>query len=217
MHIPTTNRPLREKFVERLARCATGLAFFGIGIACFVKSRLGVPPWDVFHQGLSEHTGIRMGTMIVIVGMCLLVLWIPLRQIPGIGTIMNAVEIGVVENIAQDLLPEVNNIALRLAYLALGMVLIALGSGVYIGAELGTGPRDGLMVGLNSKFGISVRLARTIIEVIVMIVGLILGGTLSYGTFVFALGIGPLVQFALPMFRMSPSQILAATEEAHEQ
>ena len=213
----TAMRPLSERFVERIARCALGLACFGTGIACFVKSEVGVPPWDVFHQGVAERTDLRMGTVIVFTGIALLVLWIPLRQRPGIGTIMNALEIGLVENLAEDLLPDTGHIAVRLAYLALGMLLIAGGSGLYIGAELGTGPRDGLMVGINQRFGVSIRLARTIVEVVVMVVGLSLGGTIGVGTFVFAFGIGPLVQTMLGVFKMSPSSISAASSEAAEQ
>lgn len=206
MHIPSNPRPLNERLAERLTRCAVGLALFGIGIACFVHGRLGVAPWDVFHQGISEKTGLSLGTVIIIVGLLLLILWIPLRQRPGIGTIMNAVEIGIAENLAEHLLPDSDRIIVRVVYLAIGMLAIAVGSGLYIGAELGTGPRDGLMVGLNQRFGISVRLARTTVEIIVMIAGVVLGGQLGLGTFVFAFGIGPLVQATLGWFRMSPSR-----------
>lgn len=212
-----TPRPLRERTVERLLRCVTGLAFFGIGIAFFVKSTLGVPPWDVFHSGVSKHTGLGLGTVLIIVAFFVLLLWIPLRLRPGIGTILNAVEIGLVENIAQDLLPDTSNIAVRIAFMAAGMLCIAAGSGFYIGAELGSGPRDGLMLGLNKRFGISVRLARTVVEVSVMIIGILLGGKIGIGTFVFAFGIGPLVQIMLKVFRMSNAQVAAAEGEAIEQ
>ena len=195
----------------------TGLAFFGIGIAFFVKSTLGVPPWDVFHSGVSKHTGLGLGTVLIIVAFFVLLLWIPLRLRPGIGTILNAVEIGLVENIAQDLLPDTSNIAVRIAFMAAGMLCIAAGSGFYIGAELGSGPRDGLMLGLNKRFGISVRLARTVVEVTVMIIGILLGGKIGIGTFVFAFGIGPLVQIMLKVFRMSNAQVAAAEGEAIEQ
>jgi uncharacterized membrane protein YczE len=195
----------------------TGLAFFGIGIAFFVKSTLGVPPWDVFHSGVSKHTGLGLGTVLIIVAFFVLLLWIPLRLRPGIGTILNAVEIGLVENIAQDLLPDTSNIAVRIAFMAAGMLCIAAGSGFYIGAELGSGPRDGLMLGLNKRFGISVRLARTVVEVSVMIIGILLGGKIGIGTFVFAFGIGPLVQIMLKVFRMSNAQVAAAEGEAIEQ
>lgn len=195
----------------------TGLAFFGIGIAFFVKSTLGVPPWDVFHSGVSKHTGLGLGTVLIIVAFFVLLLWIPLRLRPGIGTILNAVEIGLVENVAQDLLPDTSNIAVRIAFMAAGMLCIAAGSGFYIGAELGSGPRDGLMLGLNKRFGISVRLARTVVEVTVMIIGILLGGKIGIGTFVFAFGIGPLVQIMLKVFRMSNAQVAAAEGEAIEQ
>lgn len=195
----------------------TGLACFGIGIAFFVKSTLGVPPWDVFHSGVSKHTGLGLGTVLIIVAFFVLLLWIPLRLRPGIGTILNAVEIGLVENIAQDLLPDTSNLGVRIAFLVAGMLCIAAGSGFYIGAELGSGPRDGLMLGLNKRFGISVRLARTVVEVSVMIIGIFLGGKIGLGTFVFAFGIGPLVQITLKLFRMSNAQVIAAEGEAIEQ
>ncbi len=182
-----------------------------------MKSTLGVPPWDVFHSGVSQHTGLGLGTVLIIVAFVVLLLWIPLRLRPGIGTILNAVEIGLVENIAQDLLPDTSNIAVRIAFMAAGMLCIAAGSGFYIGAELGSGPRDGLMLGLNKRFGISVRLARTVVEVTVMVIGIFLGGKIGIGTFVFAFGIGPLVQITLKLFRMSNAQVDAAEGEAIEQ
>jgi len=209
-------RPLRERFIERIARCAAGLFCFGAGIACFVHSNLGVPPWDVLHQGISEKADIKMGTVIIIVGVVLLLAWIPLRMKPGIGTIMNAVQIGLVENFMEDLLPNSDLIVARVAYLIAGMLFIAFGSGLYIGAELGSGPRDGLMLGLNKRFGISIRLARTTVEIVVLVVGLFLGGSIGLGTFVFAFGIGPLVQKALLALRMSPSLNESATGQALE-
>ncbi|MEI6743635.1 MAG: hypothetical protein WCL35_07700 [bacterium] len=212
----STPRPLRERFIERIARCAAGLFCFGAGIACFVHSNLGVPPWDVLHQGISEKADLKMGTVIIIVGVVLLVAWIPLRMKPGIGTIMNALQIGLVENVMDDLLPHSNLIVARVAFLIAGMLFIAFGSGLYIGAELGSGPRDGLMLGLNKRFGISIRLARTTVEIVVLVVGLFLGGSIGLGTFVFAFGIGPLVQKALLALRMSPSLNESATGEALE-
>ena len=210
-------RPLRERFFERLARCVVGLACFGTGIAFFVQSDLGVPPWDVFHTGISQRTDLELGTVLIIVSFFVLLLWIPFRLRPGLGTLLNAVQIGLVENVAQDLIPETSSVLIRVIYMFLGLSIIALGSGLYIGAELGSGPRDGLMIGLNQKFGISVRLARTTVEVIVMLTGVILGGHIGLGTFVFAFGIGPMVQITLRMFRMSPSLIAAAESEAAEQ
>ena len=210
-------RPLSERFPERLARCVVGLACFGTGIAFFVQSNLGVPPWDVFHTGISQITGFDLGTALIITSFFVLLLWIPFRLRPGIGTLLNAVQIGLVERVAQNAIPETSSIALRVTFMFAGLVIIALGSGLYIGAELGSGPRDGLMIGLNRRFGISVRLARTTVEVVVMVTGIILGGHIGLGTFVFALGIGPMVQITLRMFRMSPSAIAAAESEAAEQ
>lgn len=208
---------MRERFFERLVRCVTGLACFGTGIAFFVRSDLGVPPWDVFHQGISKHTGLGLGTVLIIVAFCVLILWIPLRLRPGLGTILNAIEIGLVENVAQDLIPHSHNMLVRILFMCAGLAIIAAGSGLYIGAEFGSGPRDGLMLGLNKKFGISVRLARTTVEVTVMLIGILLGGHIGFGTFFFALGIGPMVQITLRMFRMSPTAIVAAEGEALEQ
>jgi uncharacterized membrane protein YczE len=210
-------RPLRERFLERLARCVLGLAGFGTGIAFFVEANIGVPPWDVFHQGVSEKTGLGLGTVLIIVAFFVLLLWIPLRLKPGIGTILNAIQIGLVENVMQDLLPTPDNLGVKLMFMSLGMLCIAAGSGLYIGAELGSGPRDGLMLGLNARYGISVRLARTTVEVTVMIIGIFLGGSIGLGTFVFAFGIGPLVQLTLSFFKMSSSQIADAEAEAQEQ
>ena len=216
VHDAATPRPLRERFFERFVRCAAGLYCFGAGIACFVHSDLGVPPWDVFHTGIAKITDLQLGTIIIIVGLVLLVLWIPLRIRPGLGTIMNAVQIGLVENFMEDVLPDSRVMAARVAYLAAGMLFIAFGSGLYIGAELGSGPRDGLMIGLNARFGISIRLARTIVEIVVMVTGLALGGSIGLGTFVFAFGIGPMVQVAMAALRMSPSLADEATGEALE-
>lgn len=216
VHDVAAPRPLRERFLERLLRCSAGLFCFGAGIACFVHSDLGVPPWDVFHTGISKLTDLKLGNVIIVVGVVLLVLWIPLRIRPGIGTIMNAVQIGLVENLMQDVLPDSRAIVARVAYLAAGMLFIAFGSGLYIGAELGSGPRDGLMIGLNKRFGVSIRLARTIVEIVVMVTGIFLGGHIGLGTFVFAFGIGPLVQIAIGALRMSPSLAATATGEALE-
>lgn len=214
---PLPARPLNERFVERLVRCVTGLAGFGIGIAFFVRADVGVPPWDVFHQGVAGGLGWGLGTVIIATGFVLLLLWIPLRIRPGIGTVLNAVQIGLVENLAEGIIPEASNLPVQALFVAAGMASIALGSGLYIGAELGSGPRDGLMMGLHERFGISVRVARTSVEVAAMVVGVLLGGTIGIGTFVFALGIGPMVQVTLGMLKMTPSGIDRAAGEALEQ
>ena len=216
VHDAATPRPLRERFFERFLRCAAGLFCFGAGIACFVHSDLGVPPWDVFHTGIAKIADLQLGTIIIIVGVALLVLWIPLRIKPGLGTLMNAVQIGLVENFMESVLPDSRLLVVRIAYLAAGMLFIAFGSGLYIGAELGSGPRDGLMIGLNARFGISIRAARTCVEIAVMVTGLSLGGSIGLGTFVFAFGIGPMVQIAMAALRMSPSLADETTGEALE-
>lgn len=182
-----------------------------------MRSDLGVPPWDVFHQGISEHTGWKLGTVLIVVAFFVLILWIPFRLRPGLGTLLNAVEIGLVENVMQEVIPETDLLVVRVLYLVAGLVIIAVGSGLYIGAELGSGPRDGLMLGINKRFGVSVRLARTIVEITVMVIGIFLGGSLGLGTFVFAFGIGPLVQITLRIFKMSSPKIDAAIGEALEQ
>ena len=194
-----------------------GLACFGTGIAFFVQGDVGVPPWDVFHTGVADRIGSTLGTVLIVTSFVVLLLWVPLRLRPGIGTLLNAVEIGLVENVMAELLPRPDHLVARLAMMCAGMLFIAAGSGLYIGAELGPGPRDGLMVGLNQRFGISVRLARTVVEVSVLLIGVALGGSIGLGTFVFALGIGPLVQVTLRTFRMSPSLVAAAAGEALEQ
>ena len=195
-------RVLLDRPVERLARCVTGLACFGLGISMFVTARLGLAPWDVFHQGVSRHTGIALGWVIEITGFLLLLLWIPLRQRPGVGTILNALEIGLVVNLISDHLPSTDRLVPRLAYVVGAVGVIALGSGLYIGAGLGTGPRDGLMVGLAAR-GYSVRVTRTILEAVVMASGIALGGRIGVGTLAFMFGIGPLVHVVIPMFDLS--------------
>lgn len=191
------------RFLERLTRCIVGLACFGTGITLFLQSRLGLPPWDVFHKGVSEKTDISIGTVIIGTGVLLLVLWIPLRQRPGLGTVLNALEIGLVVNLAKEFIGEPDPVWARSLMLAGGLLIIAFGSALYIGAGLGPGPRDGLMMGLSER-GVSVRVARTVIEITVVVAGVLLGGSIGPGTVLFAVGIGPLVQLLLPRFDIRP-------------
>lgn len=186
-----------DRLGERLARCVFGLALFGIGISLLIAADLGAAPWDVFHTGVSDRTGIPVGTVIILTGVALLLLWIPLGERLGIGTVLNAVEIGIVVDLVLPHLPDDTPLAARLAMMAGGVVVVAIGSGFYIGAGLGPGPRDGLMTGL-AKRGWSIRLARTGIEITVLVIGVVLGGAIGLGTAVFALGIGPLVEILLP-------------------
>lgn len=187
--------------MQRITRCVIGLALFGIGISLIIDARIGLPPWDVFHQGVAERVGRSIGTVIIATGAVLMLLWIPLRQKPGIGTVMNAIEIGLVANVAIALLPQPDSIYLRVPMMLSGIVVTAIGSGLYIGSGLGPGPRDGLMTGLASR-GAPLRIARTGIEVVVLVVGWLLGGQVGIGTVAFALLIGPLVQIFLPRLAM---------------
>ena len=187
----------RDRLGRRLIRCLSGLAIFAIGISMQMNANLGAPPWDVFHQGVSNQTGITIGRVIVMTGFVLLFFWIPLKQKPGLGTILNALEIGLVADIALEIIPEPNNLLVRIAMAGGGIVVVALGTGLYIGSSLGPGPRDGLMTGL-AKRGIPIRVGRTAIEVAVLVTGFLLGGQVGIATFAFALGVGPLVQFFLP-------------------
>ena len=190
-----------DRFVQRLVRCVVGLAMFGLGISMFLASKLGVPAWDVFHQGISRKTGVPIGLIIEISSVFVLLFWIPLRQRLGLGTLLNAIEIGLVVFLIGNHLPESDRIIWRVAYVVGAMFVIAIGSGLYIGAGLGSGPRDGLMLGLAQR-GISVRVARTGVELTVLAAGLALGGSFGIATVVFTLGIGPLVQIFLPRLRM---------------
>ena len=156
-----------DRLPERFLRCIVGLAFFGLGISVFLAADLGLAPWDILHQGLAKKTGISIGIIIEITGVIILLLWIPLRERLGWGTVLNAIEIGLVVLLVADRLPTTDALWIRVPYMLAGLVSVAVGSGLYIGAGLGSGPRDGLMLGI-SKRGISVRVARTAIELAVL-------------------------------------------------
>ena len=190
-----------DRLVERIIRCVIGLAFFGIGISMVMDARIGAPPWDVFHQGVADRVDREVGTVIIATGAVLMLLWIPLRQKPGIGTILNAIEIGLVANVALAILPRPDSVLVQVPMMLGGVVVTAIGSGLYIGSGLGPGPRDGIMTGLAVR-GVPLRIARTGIEITVLVVGWFLGGQVGVGTVAFAVLIGPLVQVFLPRLSM---------------
>ena len=187
-------------WLRRLVQLYVGLWCYGLAGALQVRSTLGLDPWDVLHQGIARHAGIAIGTVVILVGAAVLLLWIPLRQWPGLGTISNVILIGVSMNTNLDWLPHPHLLVWRIADMLAGVVLCGLATGMYIGADLGPGPRDGLMTGLVRRTGRSVRLVRTGIELTVLAAGWLLGGTVGIGTVVFALAIGPLAQVFLPIF-----------------
>jgi uncharacterized membrane protein YczE len=180
----------------RLRNLFTGLVLFGVSVGLMVRAGLGLASWDVLHQGLARQTGLPLGWTINLVGAAVLALWWPLRQRPGIGTVANLVAVGLVADATIAVVPAVQPLAVRIPLLAAAIVVNAVGTGLYVGAGLGPGPRDGLMTGLAAR-GHSIRLVRTLIELSVLAVGWLLGGSVGIGTVAFALLIGPLAQIAI--------------------
>lgn len=197
---------------RRLGQLYAGLLLYGASLALVVRSDLGAAPWDVLHQGLSRSVGLSIGTWIVLIGALLLLLWVPLRQRPGLGTVSNVLLVGVALDATLLVLPEVAALVPRLGLLATGVLLNALATALYLGARMGPGPRDGLMTGLAAR-GVPVRVARTVLEVGVLLSGLLLGGTAGLGTVVYALAIGPLVQPLLPLLDVRPRQQQVTAQE----
>ncbi|MFB8761512.1 membrane protein YczE [Nocardiopsis alba] len=188
--------------LRRLAQLYLGLYLYGLSGALLIRSDLGAMPWDVLSQGLSNQTGLSIGTWSVIIGALIMLLWIPLRQKPGLGTLSNVIVIGVSVDLSLWLIPTTDFLPFQILLLISGVLVCAIATGCYIGVGLGPGPRDGLMTGLASR-GLSIRLARTIIEVTVALLGFLMGGTVGLGTLVFMVAIGPLAQIFLPMMRMA--------------
>ena len=193
MFISVSGKNLRRRMIQLLV----GLVLFGVGIAMMLKSGLGLPPWDVLHQGLTEEFGLTVGIWSIIISFVVLVLWLPLRERYGIGTVLNAIIIGVVIDLGVLVIPEPDNVWWDLLLMAGGISVIGLASGMYIGANLGPGPRDGLMTAISRR-GLSIRVTRWGLEIVVLITGILLGGTFGVGTIGFALLIGPIVQYFLP-------------------
>jgi uncharacterized membrane protein YczE len=200
-----------RRLTRRLVQLYAGLALYGASMALLVRSRLGVMPWDVLHQGLARHLGWSLGTVTIVVGAVVLLLWIPLRQRPGLGTVSNVLVIGVAVDGTLAVLPAPSALAVRIGFVVAGVALNALATAAYIGVNLGPGPRDGLMTGLIARTGGSVRLVRTGIEASVVVTGWLLGGTLGLATVVYALAIGPLVHLLMPRLTLQPVRRPART------
>ncbi|WP_338101479.1 hypothetical protein [Microbacterium azadirachtae] len=184
---------------RRVLQLLVGLVLYGVGDGLMIIAGLGVDPWTVFAQGLSRHTGIGVGWITNIVGVLVLLLWIPLRQKPGLGTLLNVLLVGTAIQATVTVIPPVHGLLAQVLVLLAGVVVVALASGLYIGAHFGPGPRDGLMTGMNARLGWPIWVSRLSVEVSVLAIGWLLGGTVGVGTVVFALGIGPLVHIALPL------------------
>lgn len=191
---------------RRLIQLFAGLVLYGVSMALMIRATLGLDPWDVFHQGLSRHVALSFGMLVNLTGAVVLLLWIPLRQRPGIGTIANIFTIGTAVDLTMLVLPEVHGLPMRAGLMLAAVVLNGVAGAMYIGAGLGPGPRDGLMTGLARRTGWSLRLVRTGIEVTVLAVGWLLGGSVGVGTVVYAFAIGPLVQAFLPAFTLRDSR-----------
>lgn len=189
--------PVRTRPASRLAQLLAGLAAYGISMGFMVRAQLGLDPWDVLHQGLADRLGWSFGAVTALTGLLVLLAWLPLRQRPGIGTVANVVVIAVAVDLTLALTPQLSALPGRIALMVSAIVLNGIATAVYVGARLGPGPRDGLMTGLHARTGWSIRVVRTTIELCVLAVGWVLGGTVGVGTVLYAAVIGPLTQFFL--------------------
>ncbi|WP_255771497.1 membrane protein YczE [Pseudarthrobacter sulfonivorans] len=203
-------------FTRRLLQLFVGLAMYGLSLALFIRAGLGLDPWDVFHQGVAGRTGLSIGVVVIIASFVVLLLWIPLRQKPGFGTLANAVLVGVFADVGLALIPALSHLGGQIGMLVGAVLLNGIATACYIGARFGPGPRDGLMTGLARRAGWSVRIARTLIEVVVLGIGWLLGGSVGVGTVVYALAIGPLVQLLLPWFMVPAGVKETAAPEPRE-
>jgi len=202
-HVPLANLTPRQqlragRLKRRVVQLLGGLVLYGVSMAMMVRSTLGLDPWDVFHAGIATHVPLTFGQVTIVVGALVLLLWVPLRQWPGLGTVANVVVIGLAADAGLALIAPPEAMWARALLLGSGIVLNGIAGGLYIGSQLGPGPRDGLMTGFARRTGLSIRLVRTTIEVVVLSVGWLLGGPVGLGTVLYAVTIGPLVQFFLP-------------------
>lgn len=190
--------------LRRLLQLFIGLTLYGVSTAMFVRADLGADPWNVFHLGVANLLSMNIGVVIIAVGVLVLLAWIPLRQRPGFGTLSNVIMIGLAADAALLVIPGFESLLARSGLLVSAVILNALATSLYIGAGFGAGPRDGLMTGIHARTGWPVRRIRTAIEVSVLLIGWLLGGTVGVGTVLYALAIGPLIQLCLPWFRHQP-------------
>ncbi|MFJ2628741.1 YitT family protein [Streptomyces sp. NPDC087532] len=208
--------PRGAHVTRRLIQLYVGLALYGASSALLVRADLGLEPWGVLHQGLAERTGVSIGVVSIIVGAVVLLLWIPIRQRPGLGTVSNVFAVGIAMDGTLALVPDVHGIAARIAVMVAGIGVNGVATGLYIAARFGPGPRDGLMTGLHLRTGRSIRLVRTLIEVAVVVTGFVLGGSLGAGTVLYALTIGPLAQFFLRLFAIGGRPAVEAAAASGE-
>ncbi|GGW51216.1 membrane protein [Streptomyces lucensis JCM 4490] len=195
----------RVRLGRRLIQLYAGLVLYGASSALLVEAGLGLEPWNVLNQGLAALTGLTIGVVSIVVGAAVLLLWIPLRQRPGLGTVSNVFVVGLAMDGTLALVPDAHSLAVRVPLLLAGIVLNGVATGLYIAASFGPGPRDGLMTGLHRRTGRSIRLMRTAVEVAVVVTGFVLGGTIGVGTVLYAVSIGPLAQLFLRMFAFAPA------------
>lgn len=188
--------------IRRLIQLYFGLILYGVSTAVYVRANLGADPWNVFHLGVAGLTALDMGVVMILTGVAVLLLWVPLRQRPGFGTISNVIVLGLAADATLAMMPPLESLWLRGALLGMAVLLNALATGMYIGAGFGAGPRDGLMTGIHARTGWSIRWIRTTIELSVLGIGMLLGGTFGIGTVLYALAIGPLIQLFLPWFQL---------------
>jgi uncharacterized membrane protein YczE len=188
---------LTDRLPRRLVQLLVGLFLYGWSMAMMVRSGLGLDPWDVFHYGLAKHVPLTFGQVTIVVGALVLLAWIPLKQRPGIGTVLNIFVIGLSADFGLGIVSQPHNIVARIALLLGGIVLNGLAGALYVGAHLGPGPRDGLWVAITRRYGLSIRLVRTVIELSVLVIGWLMGGVVGAGTIVYAVTIGHIIQFFL--------------------
>jgi len=192
---------LPARFPSRLARLVAGLFLYGFAEALMIRAAVGIDPWTVFAQGVSRATGLSIGVVTILIGALVLLAWIPLRQRPGLGTVLNVLLLGPFIEVGLWLLPSpVGTLWIQITYFTAGLLLLAVASGIYIGVAFGPGPRDGLMTGIHSRLGWPIWAGRTAVEGTVLAVGWLLGGDVGFGTLAFALLIGPLCGITLPLF-----------------